>query len=84
MLSTRTFPSVPKGRIHTENGFIVLLPFEAAARPAKDRSMDQPLAFRPSYTTEKEKADVPEHPKVFDHVGLLFDQPPDRAGLFFI
>jgi hypothetical protein len=30
------------------------------------------------------KADVAEHPKVFNHVGLLFDEPPGRAGLPFI
>jgi hypothetical protein len=27
---------------------------------------------------------VAEHPEAFDHVGLLFNKPPDRAGLFFI
>jgi hypothetical protein len=30
------------------------------------------------------KADVAEHPKAFDHVGLLFNEPTGRAGLFFI
>ena len=25
-----------------------------------------------------------EHPKAFDHVGLLFNKPPGRAELFFI
>jgi hypothetical protein len=30
------------------------------------------------------KADVAEHPKEFDHVGLLFDKPPGKAGVFFI
>jgi hypothetical protein len=30
------------------------------------------------------KADVAEHPRVFDHVGLLFNEPPGRAGLLFI
>ena len=30
------------------------------------------------------KADVVEHPEVFDHVGLLFTEPPGRAGLPFI
>jgi hypothetical protein len=24
---------------------------------------------------KRKKADVAEHPKVFDHVGLLFDEP---------
>jgi hypothetical protein len=30
------------------------------------------------------KADVAEHPKVFGHVGLLFNQPPGKAELLFI
>jgi hypothetical protein len=30
--------------------------------------------------TENKKADVAEHPKAFDHVGLLFDEPPRQAG----
>ena len=33
---------------------------------------------------ETKKADVAEHPKVFDHVGLLFNEPPGRAELLFI
>jgi len=33
---------------------------------------------------ETKKADVAEHPKAFDHVGLLFNEPTGRAGLFFI
>jgi hypothetical protein len=32
----------------------------------------------------KKNADVAEHPKAFDHVGLLFNEPPGTAGLFFI
>jgi hypothetical protein len=30
------------------------------------------------------KADMAEHPEVFDHIGLLFNEPPGTAGLFFI
>ena len=33
---------------------------------------------------EQKKADVAEHPRAFDHVGLLFNEPPGRAELFFI
>jgi hypothetical protein len=33
---------------------------------------------------KNKKADVAEHPKEFDHVGLLFNEPPDKFGLFFI
>jgi hypothetical protein len=32
---------------------------------------------------ENKKADVAEHPEVFDHVGLLFNEPPGRAELLF-
>lgn len=30
------------------------------------------------------KTDVAEYPKAFDHVGLLVNEPPDKAGLLFI
>ena len=30
------------------------------------------------------KADVAEHPEVFDHVGLLVNEPPGKIGLLFI
>ena len=33
---------------------------------------------------QTKKADVTEHPKAFDHVGLLFNKPPGTAGLLFI
>jgi hypothetical protein len=39
-----------------------------------------PNTVRPLKT---KKADVAEHPKVFEHVGLLFNKPTGRAGLFF-
>jgi hypothetical protein len=32
----------------------------------------------------EKKADVAEHPEVFDHAGLLVNEPPDPAGLPFI
>jgi hypothetical protein len=31
----------------------------------------------------KKKADVVEYPEAFDHVGLLVNKPPGRAGLPF-
>jgi hypothetical protein len=37
-----------------------------------------------SCNAENKKADVAEHPKAFGHVGLLFNEPPGTAGLFFI
>ena len=33
---------------------------------------------------ETKKADVMEHPKAFDHVGLLVNEPPGVAGLLSI
>jgi hypothetical protein len=33
---------------------------------------------------EQKKADVVEHPQVFDHVGLLINEPPSTAGLLSI
>ncbi len=30
------------------------------------------------------KADVVEHPKVFDHVGLLVNEPPGKTGVLSI
>ena len=40
--------------------------------------------FRTSLVAKNKKADVAEHPKAFDHVGLLFNKPPGRAELLFI
>lgn len=31
--------------------------------------------------TANKKAGVAEHPKVIDHAGLLFSEPPDKSGL---
>jgi hypothetical protein len=33
---------------------------------------------------QTKKADVAEHPKAFDHIGLLVNEPSSGAGLFFI
>jgi hypothetical protein len=33
---------------------------------------------------KNKKTDVPEHPEVFDHVGLLVNRLPGIAGLPFI
>jgi hypothetical protein len=33
---------------------------------------------------KNKKADMVEHPEVFDHVGLLASEPPGLAGLPFI
>jgi hypothetical protein len=42
------------------------------------------LLLYPSLLWSKKKADVVEHPRVFDHVGLLVIEPPGKAGLLFI
>ena len=36
------------------------------------------------YAAGNKKADVAEHPKAICHVGLLFNEPPGKAELFFI
>jgi hypothetical protein len=50
--------------------------------------LDREKAFRELIPTvlhhRKQKADVVEHPRAFGHVGLLFNQPPGKAGLCFI
>jgi hypothetical protein len=43
-----------------------------------------PLGHKHLFSPRTKKADVAEHPKVFDHVGLLVNEPPGKAGLFFI
>jgi hypothetical protein len=35
-------------------------------------------------SSRTKKADVVKHPKAFDHVGLLFNEPPGKPGLHFI
>jgi hypothetical protein len=35
-------------------------------------------------TPGEKEADVAEHPRVFEHVGLLVNRPPGMAGLPFI
>jgi len=37
-----------------------------------------------SYVAKNKKADVAEHPKVFDHVGLVANEPHSTAGLLSI
>ena len=39
---------------------------------------------RPEPAQTIKKADVVKHPEAFDHVGLLFTEPPGVAGLPFI
>jgi hypothetical protein len=41
------------------------------------------VAIISRHRSEK-KADVVEHPEVFDHIGLLVDEPPGTAELPFI
>jgi hypothetical protein len=42
------------------------------------------LRWRITRRQEQKKADVVEHPKAFDHVGLLFNKPLGTAELLFI
>jgi hypothetical protein len=50
-------------------------------RPA--RTVAEIAPRRPAPKQNK-KADVAEHPEVFDHVGLLVNEPPGTTGLLFI
>ena len=43
-----------------------------------------PQAASRRLAQSKKKADVVEHPKAFDHVGLLVNKPPGNARLLFI
>jgi hypothetical protein len=43
-----------------------------------------PWSLRLFRSTETKKADVAEHLEVFDHVGLLTNEPPGTAELLFI
>jgi hypothetical protein len=40
------------------------------------------MNFRAFIKTKK--ADVAEHPEVFDHVGLLVNEPTSYAGMLFV
>jgi len=42
------------------------------------------LCSDPAFHARTKKADVSEHPQVFDHVGLLVNEPPGTAELLFI
>jgi hypothetical protein len=38
----------------------------------------------PGVTEGEKKTDVAEHLEVFDHVGLLFNEPTSFAGMLFV
>jgi hypothetical protein len=42
------------------------------------------MTYSSGQSTRTKKADVVEHPKVFDHVGLLVTEPPGKLGLLSI
>jgi hypothetical protein len=55
--------------------------------PAISRLLGRRAVFsrqRRAGDTDTKKADVAEHPQVFDHAGLLIDEPSGRAELLFI
>ena len=54
---------------------MVGLSFFMGFRPDGDERLTPPRT---------KKADVAKHPKVFDHVGLLFNEPPGTTGSLFI
>ena len=56
--------------------YMITLPFEIGR--------GEPRSLRLSRNTENKKADVAEHPEVFDHVGLLVNEPSATGGLLSI
>jgi hypothetical protein len=42
-----------------------------------------PPGYERRFSSRTKKADVAEHPKAFEHVGLLFDEPPGKSELLF-
>ena len=56
--------------------YMITLPFEIGPEPPSV------VAAVPQHGNRK--ADVAEHPKVFDHVGLLVNEPPAMGGLLSI
>jgi len=62
------------------------LPLVQSAVPRSNRTfpLDSPPGWQRPTSPRTKKADVAEHPEVFDHVGLLVIEPPGKAGLLFI
>jgi hypothetical protein len=57
---------------------------EAFVRPAISKQLS-PRWLRPRRAIQKtKKADVAEHPEVFNHVGLLVNEPSSYAGMLFV
>jgi len=57
---------------------VVVQPREAVAIQATGEC---PPGVAPA---RNKKADVAEYPEVFDHIGLLYDEPSSYAGVLFI
>ena len=51
--------------------------------PSAPTALPADLALVPCQRNRK-KTDVAEHPEVFDHVGLLVNEPSSYAGMLFI
>jgi hypothetical protein len=65
-----------------------LLPLQGSGERSPNRASPSGsllvTAGRPAPLRANKKADVVEHREVFDHVGLLVNEPPGRAGLPFV
>ena len=48
------------------------------------RTVIETTARRLTQKQNHKKSDVAEHPEVFDHVGLLVNEPPGKAELLSI
>ena len=78
------FQSPPQRRVFRDSRHLVVMPL------GKSDSYHERLFVSPArrpkgaVPTKRKKANVVEHPEVFDHVGLLVNEPPGKAGLPFI
>jgi hypothetical protein len=59
---------------------------DGSGRQERNEFRQVPVQIKTPSTTValQKKADVAEYSGVFNHVGLLFNGPPDKAGLPFI
>jgi hypothetical protein len=88
-LVSQPMVNVPSAAIRTNaRKRFILIPFLiSGALPFYQQKPFLPEALPPwlrtSLVARNKKTDVAEHPKAFDHVGLLFNKPTGKAGLFF-
>jgi hypothetical protein len=63
-------------------GFVHLVVFKRTAQATN--TARHWGATPPARRSSQKKTDMAEHPQVFCHIGLLFNEPPGTARLLFI